>query len=185
MRAQRPGGRAPARLWVRAHETPMPPCVHVPPRRPPPSPQSSASPQAAAAWAMKSKHRPRGAKPASLAAHTRGMGVNEGANQGWKTSALVAFPPIFSGFRPGQNGSPNLPAHVAPRMNGSTPSLAVLRAVSRKMGHAALDKVPWFDKEPDSTVPAASDEDLLEGLADPEKMSRDQLFVSGVREGRG
>lgn len=72
-------------------------------------------------------------------------------------------------------------------MLSSIPSLATLKAVSRKMGKSALDVVPWFEKEPETGVASATDEDLLEGLVDPEAMSRDQLFVNlqvrGLRTG--
>lgn len=62
-------------------------------------------------------------------------------------------------------------------MNTPTPSLSKLKAVTRSVVQSSIDKVPWFDKEPEPGVEAATDEDLLEGVADPERMTRDQLFV--------
>ena len=66
---------------------------------------------------------------------------------------------------------------ASPAMNTPTPSLSKLKAVSKSVMKGTLDKVPWFEREPEAGVEAASDEELLEGVADPEKMSRDQLFV--------
>jgi hypothetical protein len=62
-------------------------------------------------------------------------------------------------------------------MASPAPSLSKIKAMTKKMSVGVLDRVPWFEKEPDGSVAAATDEALLEGNVDPESLSRDQLYV--------
>jgi hypothetical protein len=56
-------------------------------------------------------------------------------------------------------------------------SLSKIKAATKKLSVGVLDRVPWFEKEPDGSVAAATDEALLEGSVDPESLSRDELYV--------